>query len=746
MIVHQFYRDHDLRLHEIPKGSKSPIAVGWPSTQKRADDVEPLLDGERFDKYGWIMDDCHVVIDIDVHDEQANGFESLAKLEAAVGFKLEDVCGAIVDTPSGGRHYYFSKPSEVKFGKVFRDRYPGIDFINSSGKQVIAANSYHDKHPGTYRMSGDCVLLEIPEKLIEHLCGISKKPARIAESRPADLLPIRPAGAVDGDRSGDEFNKSSAGVQLVKGKMESMGYVFRSMRDYWEFDRPGKTTDSGRSGYLGKLSRSGNYQLTSFSLSDPNFESGGAVTIFHAYASLSHSGDHTAAAEELYRLGYASNPNNFGLDHFAEFMASFEPDESELEIGRPVEDPGDFPADCLLPPGFIADVARYTTATADEPQPILSLGGAMCLLSVLTGRKIRNERDNRTNIFVLGLGPSGCGKDHPRKVNVDVLSEIGRYDLCGPNALGSGHGIESQLREHPAKLFQLDEIGDLLKAIKKEKSGGYMETILQKIKMLMTSAHTTYSNGATADAKKLFTINQPHLVIFGTATAEKFWDNLTADSIEDGFLGRILPLEVHGYGETQDSEWTEIPSRVIEQARAWSEFSPVDGNLGSVNPRPAVYRMTTEAGDRHRRYCREIDTRIPKDGSHKKTDGLWKRARGRAASLALLLAASRQGPTAEGQIEIVDVNLAIKITNWITRRTIFKVHTEVSENQFQRDTNRVLAIVAKLRPDRSMLTNKTPWLRKKDRDEIVEHLLVTGAIVREEVKTKTNPRVIFRSK
>jgi hypothetical protein len=742
MIVHQFYRDHDLRLHEIPKGVKCPVATGWPNTAKRADDVEPLLDCVRFDKYGWILDDCHVVIDIDVHDGAANGFDSLAKLESEMGFSLADVCGAIVDTPSGGRHYYFSKPDGVKFGKVFRDRYPGIDFINGRGKQVVAANSYHDAHPGTYRMSGDGHLVEIPDKLIDHLCGISKKPKpRAEQAAPAFEL------TEQAERSGDEFNKSPKGVELVKSVMESMRYVFRSAGDYWEFDRPDKTTDSERSGYLGKRSQTGNYQLTSFTLSDPNFPSGESMTIFHTYAKLAHGGDHTEAADELYRLGYAKDPNNFGLDHFAEFLASFEPDESELEIGRKVEDPGEFPADCLLPPGFIADVARHTTSTADEPQPILSLGGAMCLLSVLTGRKIRNARDNRTNLFVLGLGPSGCGKDHPRKVNLDILSEIGRFDLCGPNALGSGHGIESQLREHPAKLFQLDEIGDLLKSIKKEKNGGYMESILGKIKMLMTSAHTTYSNGATADAKKLFTINQPHLVIFGTATAEKFWDNLTIDSVDDGFLGRILPLEVHGYGETQECEWRETPQAIIDQARAWSEFDPGSGeNLASVNPRPVVYRMSDEAMARHRRYCQDIDSRIPKDGSHKQTDGLWKRARGRAASLALLLAASRQGPTADGTVEIVDVNLSIKIINWITRRTIFKVHTEVSENQFQRDTNRVLGIIDKWSPDRSTLTNKTPWLRRKERVEIIEHLLERGSIVQDEVKTKTNTKIIFRTR
>lgn len=433
-----------------------------------------------------------------------------------------------------------------------------------------------------------------------------------------------------------------------------------------------------------------------------------------------------------------------GVDLSAFCVPDFEPDRSELEIGRDVQDPGSFPEDCLLPPGFIADVARYTIATSNEPQPILALGGALCLLSVLTGRKVRNRRNNRTNLFVLGLGPSGCGKDRPREVNSDILTEIGSLDMIGPVSLGSGHGIESQLRAHPCRLFQLDEIGDLLKSIKKERGSGHMEAILQKIKMLMTSAHQVYSNSATSDIKAFFTINQPHLVIFGTATPEKFWNNLSVESIEDGFMGRLLPLEVVGYGDTQEPQDIDIPTSIIDQARAWAAFAP-GGSLAAINPYPAVYDMTDEATARHRKYCRDIDKKIPKDGSHKKTDGLWKRARGRAASLALLFAASRVGPTETGTIDLCDVELAIKVINWITRKTIYKVLTQVHENQFEHNCNRVLEIIRKGQIDRSALSQKTRWLKLNERKEILQTLQDRGDISAIEVETKTNTRLEFRA-
>lgn len=427
------------------------------------------------------------------------------------------------------------------------------------------------------------------------------------------------------------------------------------------------------------------------------------------------------------------------------FLKSFERDDSPTVDQFPV-DPGPFPLDCLEPPGFIGEVARYTLATSDEPQPILALGGAMCLLSALTGRKIRNRRNNRTNIFVLALAPSGAGKDRPRQVNMDILQHIGHPELIGANSLGSGHGIESQLKSHPSKVFHLDELGDLLKAIKKDQ-GGFKESVLAKIKMLMTSSHQVYSNSATADSKLFFTIDQPHLVIFGTATPEKFWSNISTDSIEDGFMGRVFPLEVVGYAETQEPCIHAIPESILEQAKAWAEFVPGSGNLASENPTPAVYEMSAAANERHYSYCREIDRKIPKDGSHKPTDGLWKRARGRSATLALLFAASRCGPSTSGTIEKIDVDLAIKITNWITRRTIYKICTQVSENMFESNCNRMLELLKKYGEcDRTKLSQVARWLKPKERREVLEQLLERNAVIQLEEKTDTKTRVIFKAK
>jgi len=115
MKVHDFYRRHGLRVHEIPSGVKCPVVSGWPDAAIPHDVVESRL-GPAFNKYGWLLDDNHVVIDIDLHNPKENGLESLARLEEKCGVKLDEQCGAIVYSPSGGRHYYFVKPPNIAFG------------------------------------------------------------------------------------------------------------------------------------------------------------------------------------------------------------------------------------------------------------------------------------------------------------------------------------------------------------------------------------------------------------------------------------------------------------------------------------------------------------------------------------------------------------------------------------------------------------------------------------------------------
>jgi hypothetical protein len=83
-------------------------------------------------------------------------------------------------------------------------------------------------------------------------------------------------------------------------------------------------------------------------------------------------------------------------------------EEKEEEQFAHTENPGPFPEELLFPPGIIADFMDYTLQTAWVPQPVLALGAAVTLMATLTGHKVRDEFNTRTNLYCLGVAPSGA--------------------------------------------------------------------------------------------------------------------------------------------------------------------------------------------------------------------------------------------------------------------------------------------------------------------------------------------------
>ena len=98
--------------------------------------------------------------------------------------------------------------------------------------------------------------------------------------------------------------RSSDGVDLVGRLMGEKGYTFREADGYFEFQRPGKSTASQFSGFLGKLTDAGNYTLTSFSHSDEIFQPNQCITILEALRLLRGDDDFRSTVRWLAAEGW----------------------------------------------------------------------------------------------------------------------------------------------------------------------------------------------------------------------------------------------------------------------------------------------------------------------------------------------------------------------------------------------------------------------------------------------------------
>lgn len=646
MKVHDFYRQHSLRVHEIPAGVKAPVAVGWPDADIPHDVVESRL-GPHFNKYGWLLDDNHVVIDIDLHHPKENGLESLARLEAKCGVKLDDECGAIVYTPSGGRHYYFVKPPDVTFGKVFKQLYPGIDFIAGKGKQVIAANSAHDKYPGAYRLVGD-ELRELPAAVLGHLVELSEK--RTTYQPPTE------------ERSGDEFNKSPRGLAFVVSLLQSSGYVVRHVHDYYEFDRPNKSSDSRCSGHLGKKSKEGNYQLTCFSLSDPHFPSGEALTIFHAYALFSHNGDHKAAAIALYNMGFAAVEC---LD-LSEFLAN----PAVIEVAENQPDDEDFCETMIPDDGLLREVYNFYLTLTRRPSSIIGLAVAVGFCESIFGRRVRSYTDLRTHDYTVIVAPTNCGKESCISVVQKLIyaADPNSRFLIPPN-VQSGNGLLAAMAASPACLWMCDEFGTFLEgALDKRQATKHTREIVDHLLQMYGRANATYQGAAHAAGTKN-QLEQPSLSLLGITTGSTLFENIDRKQIESGLFGRCSFWPVQTRPKLKRSRITPVPAETVEKVKGWLQFEP--GIPGTPSPELPVLKFSQEAEERWDEHEEAIDQKMGEESELRAA--VWGRTAARSMKLAMVHRCARL-EAAPGAInwdfvyvEKRDVDWGICVSNWLAR-------------------------------------------------------------------------------
>ena len=717
--VDPFYTDNSLRVHEIPVGTKCPVEVGWPDSNKSHEAVNDKLSLDRFNKYGWLLDDTHLVIDIDVHHEEENGYESLAKLESDLSISLDEICKAVVESPSGGKHYYFTKPANMKFGKVFKEHYPGIDFIHGKGKQVVAAGSAHDSFGGTYAISENPSLTEVPMELVRHLQSL--KSSTEHKSEPANFV------SPDSERSGDEFNKSDQGLRMMVAQMQARGYIVRLTADgHYEWDRPNKTTGSKCSGFLGKKSKQGNYILSCFTLSDAHFDSGETVTIFYAFAQLMHKGDLKEAAKDLYELGFAVTEEDYsgiaGILEQGFCGAKVAQDDDEDEFEEPECEP-EFPFEVLEDmPTYMKMAFDYSEATAIRFIPEASLLGIIALFSSVLGRRIKDDYNSRTNPIIIVLGGSGSGKNSQRTANKNLLVESGLSFLAGPERIGSPQGIISSVDANPSVLFQIDEVGEMLRAMNDER--GPLKNLPGLIMHMYSDCTSTWKSDAVADLKRVKEIHQPNPVYYGTTVPDTFYENLRRDMATNGFFNRMLVINSQRTARKRPKDVSPTPG-LLGWMKDWHEareLTPLD------TPNPRLIPKNQAAFDMHELYTDAVEERH--NSENELAAAIWSRAPEKEAKLTLVHAAANHRPDEQFQITERSVAWAKKIVNYSNRFMLWALNEKCQGSAAQVLKQRVLDKIT-TGMSQSAICRKTQFLRdRKERAAILEELIESKAIKR----------------
>lgn len=618
------------------------------------------------------------MIDFDAHGELFDAWTRRIPADLMARLVVET-------TQRGGRHVFYRCETPVCGNMKLAQRREGdktltlIETRGEGGLFLCAPTAGYEAiqgdlcTPPALTEADRDALLAAAWELNEYL------PPPVGETRPCVQWDAKesPVGA-SGERPGDEFNRRGD----VRAVLERAGWtlVKPGENEYWR--RPGKT-----SGWSASLKDRVFYV---FSANATPFEPNRAYSPFSVLTLLNHGGDFERAAGELRGSGYGDAlPADSGADVSAIVEACRPADTPRVPD---IADPGPMPPEMLRIPGFVSEVMDHTLAIAPYPNPVMAFAGALALQAFLAGRKVRDRGDNRTNIYLLGLAHSGAGKDHSRKVNADIIHASGMGGCLGLH-FASGEGIQDALFQTPSMLFQTDEINGLLESINKSKDARH-EAIMSTLLTMYSSANSVFPMRRKAGKEPPGVIDQPCLVIYGTAIPNHYYQALSERMLTNGFFARMIILESRSRPEGQEPGLDPPPPRVLAIAKWWADYRPGTGNLQDFHPVPTVVEHTDEGRQLLVGTRQQVDSEYAKAETKSDPVGttVWSRVSEQVRKLALLYAISENHLAP--RIGLAAVQWASAFVMHQTRRMLFMAASHVADGEFDALIKRAVGILS----------------------------------------------------
>lgn len=352
----------------------------------------------------------------------------------------------------------------------------------------------------------------------------------------------------------------------------------------------------------------------------------------------------------------------------------------------------DTPPELLQLPGVLGAFVDLYNRTAPKPQPQFAVQAALAFASTVLGRRYRTTRDNWPSLYFVNVGKSASGKEHGRTVIDACLTAAQLTQLIGPSGYTSDSGVFSFLLHQPCHIAIVDELGELLGNAKAQ--GNYHKR--QAITSLVQAwglLHGTlrpqgYSTMALQPSQRQEAaqrcIHRPALTLLGMTTPRTFYDSLTEQAIEGGFLNRLLVVEsTVGRQLSRIADPLEVPDSLVEWCRAVREGQ--GGNLAGFDlaadhvPVPRVVDFDAEAKSLFRDYeaeCLAAMDRLDPEGLAE----LEGRSVEKALRIALGLAVSDN--VVAPVIRAEHALWAIAYVRYYTAQTIDAVRRYMQDSQF----------------------------------------------------------------
>ncbi len=718
------------RVVPIPRGCKGPIMQGWQHLRLAQADLHREVDPDG--NVGLILGEpSGWLVDVDLDSEQAREF-------------ARDFLPATLVTGREGNpasHWWYICEGAVT------TKFTGDDGmiveIRSTGAQTVVGPSLHPKGGRYDLLQGEPKriawedLLEAVRELASN-CGWVPKPER-AKPEPA------PAPSNWIVKPVPTLTASGYGASALAAECSRLAQAMKGTRN------DALNTAAFRMG-----------QLIAGGEVDEGDARKGLLDAAHANGMIHDDGE--AAAVATLESGLAAGMNAPRVREVRAAPAQHCRDDLEFTIAtdltgwlsspadapstprkRPADAPlvPPFPAELLNVPGLIGEVMRHNLATAHRPMPTMALAGALALQAVLASRWVCDAQGNRTNLYVIGLAPTGAGKEHARSLNSEILHLAGADELEGGGEFASDAGMVSAVHAQPGVMFQIDELGNHLQTMRGEWQSPHLFGITTNLLKFYGLAKGVFRGKCYADAERNVVIDRPCVVLHGTSTLETFWPGLRTSDLHSGLVGRLCVFTADRVDMNFEREDIDIPTSLVDGVRHWRDKHRSRNGLLQLTKAT----VTDEATAIFRELIIEADQAMRAVGDEADGESLATvRARDveKARRLALVYACSTWNPSSPDG-PIVDAEAArwaCALTRYQTAAMLAAAEMWVADSQFdarQKDVLRKIERAKGKGVTRRQLTRATQSLSVRERTDVLDNLIQCGKVVVMQAKAASGP-------
>lgn len=676
-------------------------------------------------------------IDLDLKpSEGKDGIAAFSRLVVERG-NSEHGCLLIASTPRGGRHYLYRLPDDG--AKTTTDLLPGsgID-VRATGGYVIVPSP---ASPGREWVLGDphsrSDLADLPTWLRE-LLG----PRPVAgDRRIAHRGPVVPIDAAELARIRSALpwicNDERKTWIRVGMALKSLGAGEQGFALWCEW---ASTTEHSRT-----HGTDANHRI------HPKFDHDQHVRQWDSLAEYFDDGSEVTIASLYFLAQDAGWP---GL------APQITVEESAREEAASTPDTAPFPAALLDCSGLVGDVAQWMISISPRPQPALCLASTITTLGAILGRRVRTPSNLRTNIYALGIGETGCGKDPSIKLPVSLLGHSGLERFIGAGEWKSDSGLRAALMHEPSHVCLIDEFTKILRSLSGDRIPPHLGGIKRYLLEMFTGAGSAHLAPAYADRKvnAPVVIIEPNLCVYGVGVPSDLFGALDRGALQDGFLNRFLLFFADDQRPPrQRTEADSIPPEdITRRLRALdarlSESIKAAGNLAgkTVNPGSATCCQTVPMLPQARDLIDEIESEIDRKVERWRDDGnpiavLWNRFAEHVQKLALIRVAADDRAR---EIGAQDISWARELATWCMNRTHRLAEAHVADSQTEADTKRVLRLIAaagEIGLTANQVARRTQWLRRGDRKDIMQTLVESGQVLAITSGTPQHPSTTYRA-